>query len=419
MRILLVTPFVPHRSAGHGTATVVSRFVEHFAARHELSVVTFHITPEERELAEQLKSRGVAVTALPFPGVSFWHRQWARARTAFDRRPFMVSLYDVPRMRKEIRKQLRATAFDLVHIDTTQMGAYVELVRDSGAKTALIEIDVSMKPLQRRYEQATSPLKRWLHRREWQRMCHYEPELCRKFDVVYSVCEEDRRLLEATGASRSVGLFRYGVDADFFAIPPKQDFAASLVFVGSFMHPPNVDAARWFVEAILPRIREHVPDAHVHLVGGWQDQIADLAKHPGVVVTGWVDDVKRYLAMADVCVVPLRWGGGVKLKTLEMMAAGRPVVATSVGTEGIDVENGADVLLAASADEFADRTIELLRDGSRRERLGQNARRLVMRDHRWTDNLQRIEREYELLVDGRGHSTTAPRVKAGPLSVTS
>ena len=99
MRMLLVTPFLPHRNVGHGTATVVSRFVQYFAARHELSIVTFYNGLEELALVDEVRQQGASVTALPFPGAGFWYRQRTRINTAFDRRPFMVSLFDVPPMR--------------------------------------------------------------------------------------------------------------------------------------------------------------------------------------------------------------------------------------------------------------------------------------------------------------------------------
>lgn len=420
MRILLVTPFVPHRRAGHGTATVASRVVEHLAARHELSIVTFCDADRDRDLVDDLKSRGIPVTAIPFPAGDFFRRQWIRLASLVDTRPLMVSLFHSKRMREEIRRQLRARQIDIVHIDNTQMGPYVDVVGAGGPKTVLVEIDVSVKPLQRRYEQERSLIKRAFFRREWHRMSAFEPEMCRRFDCVFAVSEADRALLESLGAANRLRVFRYGVDDEFFAIPPRRDSGNSLVFVGSFMHPPNVDAARWFVNESFPHVRAQVPDARVVFVGGWHDRIADLATQPGVAVTGWVDDVKEYLAMADVCIVPLRWGGGVKLKTLEMMAAGRAVVTTAVGAEGIDVTDGADVLLAPiSAEGFAARTVELLKDPARRETLGRNARRLAARDHRWTNNLQRLEAEYEALLETAPHSVHGAPLPAGIASVTS
>ena len=422
MRILLVTPFVPHRRAGHGTATVASRVVEYLAARHELSVVTFcdDTNPRDRELVEDLERLGVSVTALPFPAGGFFRRQWIRLKSIAGRRPLMVSLFDAKYMRDEIRRQLQGGPFDIIHFDTTQMGAYVDVVEAGGPKTVLVEIDVSVRPLRRRYEQERSLIRRAFLRREWRRMCVFEPEMCRRFDGVFAVSEADRELLESLRAGKHIRVFRYGVDDDFFAVPARREAGVSLLFVGSFMHPPNVDAARWFVNDIFPRVRAQVPAAQVVFVGGWHDRIADLATHPGVVVAGWVDDVKEYLASADVCVVPLRWGGGVKLKTLEMMAAGRAVVATDVGAEGIDVTDGADVVLAPiSAEAFAARTIELLRDPARCAALGQNARRLAARDHRWTHNLQRLEAEYEALLETAPQHAGGVPLHAGIASVTS
>lgn len=414
LRILLVTPYVPHRDVGHGTSTIVSRFVQYFGSRHDLSVLTFWFKAEELDYVSSLKSACSLVQAVPFPR-SWMHRQAARAKSLERGLPLMVPLFNVVRMREEIAKLLSRQQPELVQIDTTQMGQYVDLLENRGVKRVLLEIDVSMKPLWRRFQLTRSPWKRLWYRREWRSMCRYEPRMCRKFDLVYALTEEDRQLLKRSDPGLPVSLFRVGADSPLFEIPSREGSGNTIVFIGSFMHPPNVDGALWFYRDIFPRIRQRVPGVKLYLVGGGAPpELEKLANDHDVVLPGGAPGpdgrstpgsrahVGAYLAMADVCVVPLRLGGGVKMKTVEMMAAGRAIVITSVGREGLALRDGQHALVSDTPQEFASKVVSLLRDGRLRASLGREARSLALREHLWERNLRAVEDELETLVFGAG-----------------
>jgi glycosyltransferase involved in cell wall biosynthesis len=380
---------------------VASHFVEYFARRHELSVLCFYSKSEELELAREVAKNCAYFKAIPLPGRYWLHRQAARVRSLVGPRPFVVSLFDAPAMRREIGQLTDSRSFDLVQMDCAFIGQYVDLFEGYDCKTTLVEIDVHVKPLRRRFEQKTSPWGRGLARLEWRQMRSYEPALCEKFDLVYGVSEDDCRLLESMNPRLRVALFRYGADPELFDVPAKRDFWHEVLFLGSFSHRPNVDAALWFYESVVPLIRAREPKTRFRIVGGEPPAaVRKLGSDPAVTVTGWVPDVTEHLAQADVCVVPLRRGGGVKLKTLEMMAAGRAIVTTQVGCEGIGIRNGTHLVVAESAEEFAVSVVGLLRDPERRLALGRRARELASREHRWSTNLAQVEREYERLVAG-------------------
>ena len=403
MRILLLTPYLPHPALGHGTATVAGAWLDHFSSRHDVSVLCFETSPGEREAARSLAARGIRLRTVPFPGAVWARRQLARVESLFDGRPFLVGVFRSREMSDLVRGEMAAGGYDLVQADTVFMAQYLERAPGTAARV-LLEIDVSEKPLRRRYEVERSFLRRWRNRGEWRRMRRYEPLTCRWFDRVYAVSREDQALLRSLDPSLEVSLFRYGVRPSLFALPPPDPGGRVVAFVGNFMHPPNVDAATWFCSEVLPGVRARVGGVEVRIVGASPPaSVRGLASAPGVRVTGRVESVDAQLAEADVCVVPLRWGGGVKLKTLEMLASARPVVTTSVGAEGIDVVDGEHAFVADEAGVFADRVVRLLEDPSLRRDLGARGRRLAERDHRWEASLEGLEREYEALVaEARG-----------------
>jgi glycosyltransferase involved in cell wall biosynthesis len=189
------------------------------------------------------------------------------------------------------------------------------------------------------------------------------------------------------------------VDLEFFAPPALAQVKADLVFVGSMDWMPNIDAMRYFASDILPLIRKGRPNCRIAIAGRKPGSaIQDLGRRdPNIIVTGTVPDVRPYLWGSTVCVVPLRVGGGTRLKIFEAMAAKLPVVSTSIGAEGLPVEDGAHILIADSAELFAQRCLELLNDAEKREELAGRAWQLVSSRFSW----EAIAREFEtILVNG-------------------
>jgi glycosyltransferase involved in cell wall biosynthesis len=173
---------------------------------------------------------------------------------------------------------------------------------------------------------------------------------------------------------------------------PDEHQGDSLVFVGAMHWRPNQDAIQYFVDEILPLVRDRRPDVSIAVVG--QEPPAHIQKLdslPGVHIVGRVDDVRPYVDAATVYVVPLRIGGGTRLKILEALAMGKAVVSTSVGAEGLDVVDGEHILIADSADEFADRIERLLADPSLRGKLGRAGRALVTERYRWDSLARKLE----------------------------
>ncbi|MBI3362670.1 MAG: glycosyltransferase, partial [Chloroflexi bacterium] len=233
------------------------------------------------------------------------------------------------------------------------------------------------------------------------RLARFEAETLRRADRVLCVSQEDARALRSLVPTCGPliipnGIHLSGYDTFIQNSPSAISHQPSVIlFTGKMDYRPNVDAALWFADAILPRIRAARPEAQ--FVVAWQKPHARLnvlAGRPGIVLTGTVPDIRPYLAAAAVYVAPLRMGGGTRFKLLEAMAMRKAIVSTTVGAEGFAARDGIEMLVADSSSSFADAVIILLANESKRAALGESARRFVENGYDWSAIVPRVEASY-------------------------
>ena len=232
---------------------------------------------------------------------------------------------------------------------------------------------------------------------QWQKLARYERDVLRAYDAVAAVSQTDARALQQIAPSVTIHVVPNGVDTEEFApraavvdgaADESHDTAdeqsADLVFTGKMDYRPNVDAVLWFAGEILPRVRAQVPAARFVIVGQQpHPRLTPLAALAGVLLTGWVEDVKPYIAGAAVYVAPLRMGGGTRLKVLQAMSMAKPIVSTTLGCDGLSVQSGREALLGDTPDAFAAAVVRLLRDPALGRRLGAQARALAIAQYDW------------------------------------
>jgi glycosyltransferase involved in cell wall biosynthesis len=193
-----------------------------------------------------------------------------------------------------------------------------------------------------------------------------------------------------------------GVDPDAFAPLDVLQRPGRMIFTGLVDYRPNYDGITWFVDEVFPRVRRTHPNAELLIVGQGSPQALDQLRRPGVIATGRVPDLTPYLAEAEVSVIPLRIGGGTRLKLVEAMSMGKAVVSTSLGAEGIDALHGTHVMLADEPASFAEAVSQLLDSADVRHRLGRQARALAMEKYSWSRSAQLMEDLHRDVVPGRG-----------------
>jgi glycosyltransferase involved in cell wall biosynthesis len=351
------------------------------------------------------------------------------ARGAIGRTPVTVLNYTTREMARELERLLAARDFDLVQVESIHLAAYLPIIRAARrAPAAVLDWhNVESEIMSRYAERASGVFRRAYAFRTARQIASLEARAVREFDAHLTVSERDReRLLEVTRGAR-VETVENGVDSAHFTDeeierahaerlsqtegesgasvgddgPTKDKRRRRIVFVGSMDYHANVDAVVHFAREVWPGIAARLPGLAFSIVGrAPAPEVRELANLPGVEVTGTVEDVRPFYRDALASVVPLRVGGGSRLKILEAMAAGVPVISTRLGAEGIDARDGVDIVLAETAEEFCEAAESLAEDESRQRSLADAGRALVRARYDWSSIGAALLRVYKGVLAG-------------------
>lgn len=293
-----------------------------------------------------------------------------------------VRLYRSDALRSAIRRAAARVRPSVLHLDTIGLAQYLD--EAAGAATVLGHHNVESAFLRRRVAFEGNPLARVFFRHEASRLAAYERAMCPRADINVTVSGDDAAQLARETGGR-VAVVSNGVDIDAFVPVRRQPGSRTLVFAGRQDQPANHDAIRHFAHAAWPAIREAVPDARLLVVGANPppDVQALASPESGIEVTGFVQDVRPYFERAAAVVIPLRDGGGTRLKVIDAMALGMPVLSTTFGVSGLDLEPDRDVLIADDPAAFATQTVRLFNDEQLQTRLGARARTIAEQRFGW------------------------------------
>ena len=319
--------------------------------------------------------------------------------------PISVRYFYSPRLQREVDRTLE-DAPDLIFCSSSPTAEYV--FRSSCYKNALKHtklvmdlIDVDSEKWLGYAKRSKGPLG-IVYRMEARYLLRYEARISKEFDQIFLVSEAERNLFLRRTRATNVSVLPNGVDLHFFSPNHKSGIGKIgpiLVFTGAMDYWPNVDGVIWFAKEIFPKIRETFPSSKFFIVGrDPTKEVKELASDPQITVTGFVEDVRDYISLADVCVVPLRLARGIQNKVLEAMAMGKPVIATSEALRGIEAIPERDVLVSDDGSGFARQVIRVLSDSALGKELGKNARKCVETKYSWEASFAILSRKLASLL---------------------
>jgi glycosyltransferase involved in cell wall biosynthesis len=392
VRILLLTQVVPY-PPDSGPKIKTYNVLRYLARRHEVHLVSFVRPGSEVDHAEMLRSMCASITTVPLrrsraQDVRYFVRSLASGR------PFLIERDDLPDMRAAIRELLRRHAFDAVHADQLSMGQFAV---DLPVRLRVLDEHNAVWTIVRRAAQREPWMRRAAAELEWRKLRHYEGALCRRFDWVTVVSNDDQLALQrAARTTLRVVEIPIAVDTQELAFEPRSPEAHDVLSVATMFYPPNVEGVHWFATTALPLIRPTVPGTCFFIVGSRPPKHIQRLATPdsGIRVTGYVPDLEPILRHSAVLVVPVHSGSGMRVKILEAFARGIPVVSTKVGVEGIDARPDEHLLVADSPAAFATAVTRLLHEPDTAARLARAGRTLVEQRYDWRTALAPLDQLY-------------------------
>lgn len=409
-KILVLSPVIPYPPTDGGRLRTY-KLCKVLADKYDFTIIA-RVGPDDIkaiEVGEDEFLRKVTLIPVPigepkvqpseggkpgfFQKIANKFQQWSNP---WQGMPHGISYSVNPKIKQAIKRCLRETDFDLIHVEHLYMAQYLREIKNIPA--VLTEHNVEYEKLRgfllyKREELRGKWFTRLLDRLtlgikvpfqlRWVKQ--FESNLSKLFKLCITVSEEDKKRLQAWNPNLEIVVVPNGVDVSYFTPFHSADETSTLTFTGHMGYFPNEDAVLYFYEQIFSYIKDTFPEVKFNVVGkSPSERLLQLAERDtNVRVTGFVDDVRPYMASNYVYVAPLRIGSGTRIKILEAMAMKMAVVSTSIGCEGLEVEDGKNIIVADEPDDFAEKVIELIKNANLRTRLGENARRLVEKKCDW------------------------------------
>ena len=392
-RVLVVGGWFPYPPTW-GWAMRVYQLARQLSRLHDVTLLTY-ATRADQPNVRRLREEGLLVETVHRELPSRRTRRIGQLSSFFTRVPYESQALYSDAMQRTIDELFERNAYDVVQLESTLVWHFrfpptVPIV--------LEEHNIDYETYARMGEIERSPLRKAFYRFEQARLRRYEQHAWRRAAGCIVTSAREEEIVRTVAPETQTMVVPNGVDVDYFRPGTEERDSASIVFNGVLDYRPNLDAALFLIEEVLPLVRAELPEASVTIVG--RGDPAELSRRhgPNVEATGEVPDVRPYLQQAAVVAVPIRAGSGTRFKVVEGLAVAAPMVSTAVGCEGIGVRDGEHLLVADSAEDFAAAVVRLLRDRELGRKLGTAGRRFVEDEYSWESAGARLESLYERIL---------------------
>jgi len=403
MRILFLTQVLPY-PLDAGPKVRAYYVLRYLAAKHEVTLVSFTRPTDTPAAIAHLRGLCHQLHAIPM-NRSRWQDGLFLGQSLLKGTPFIIERDWRASMAQQLQKILQTQpAFDAIHADQLWMAPYALWAKAHGhgpaPKLVMDQHNAVYMIPQRIAESESNPLKRWLLQHEAKKMARFEVDTCRRFDDVVWVTHEDYVAVQQVASSNesipNSGVVPICANPEEIAPLQRSPAACRITFLGGLHYPPNSQGVLWFARHVFPQILAQQPDAQLTVLGkNPPSELNSLGIPPAnLTITGYIDDPTPYLNETAVFIVPLLAGGGMRVKIIEGWTWGLPIVSTTVGAEGIERADGKQLVIADSAEEFAQATLRLLQDRQAAEQLAQGGRDWVLQQYNWRTTYQQWDRVY-------------------------
>lgn len=368
-KILMISKRLP--KLGFDGSWVLVNLIKGLSARHQITLLSFTETDEEKPYVEYLSRFCKEVKTITL----YPYSQELKSSFLFSK--LLAVFHAFLLMRKEVLNELKNGDYDLVHCEYVHTLNFIPNLRRF--PSLLTHHEVLSLAHKRSFQQASNLAQKVSLFFKWKITQAYEKRICRKVKSVVALSSVDQTCMKSKLKLERTSILQSGVDFDFFKrTPDLEEIPNSLVFVGYFKHPPNVEGLLYFFRRIWPAVISEIPDAKITIIGRYAPaEILAYSQEDSVAFADYVPDIRPYLQQSTVFVAPIISGAGLRGKILEAMAMENAIVSTRRCTEGFPFQHDEELMIAEDAKDFIRYTIALMKDPAKRRRLGRNARSKV------------------------------------------
>jgi sugar transferase (PEP-CTERM/EpsH1 system associated) len=397
MRILVLTAKLPYPLTG-GAEIRNFNLLRETAKRHETFLLSLLHHPSDREHFPELLKHCKKVVGLDLRR-PLLRKLCNAVGGLLGEKPFILREYHRAEMADALRQFVAQEKIDAIHGHFLHVGQYAMHKRN--AAFVYDPHNLEHKLWERFETIQRNPLTKFYARTQIPKFIEWQRIVARHSEKIVTLSDADRDEYRRIAPDADVSTVPNGADVEFFEPRDVPVEPNSMIYFGNFGWAPQDDAAVYFHDEILPLVRQQIPDAKLYFVGKTPSEPIRRLASEKVIVTGFVPDIREYVARAAVVVIPLRVGAGTKHRIYQSLAMKKAVVTTTVGAEGMALKHGENAMIADTPPSFADCVLQLLRDAGLRERLGENGRRLVLEHHDWRAIYQKLDDAFHQAVEKR------------------
>jgi len=394
MKILQITPRLPYPLVDGGSIESYNT-IKYLALRgHDITLISLVVERKKvPELEKYCKLISIEKdTKNNFLGYIF---------NIFSNTPYTISKYLSNNIKKKIRELLKKSKFEIIVLNQLHTAHYGLFIKEElNLPVVLREQNVETIIMKRFYKNNKNLFIKLYAYLQYKKLYKYESKICEIFDRCIMITKNDEKIMKEMNPNLKTNVIPAGVDTLYFFPLKVREEAFSIVSVASMDWLPNVEGIKWFCDEVYPLIRKIIPNVKLYIVGkNPPNIIKKLNNRNNIIVTGYVKDVRDYLAKGQVFIVPLKTGGGMRIKILQALAMEKAVVSTSIGCEGIEVINGKNIYIANNEEKFAKKVVFLLNNKNERRKIGEEGIKLINKRYRWEKIVDDLEKEYKAIIN--------------------